>query len=133
MRINSSNSECRRLVDRKLRQESILITLFLRENYGLFLHLSHTHTEISSVVRSSLVLAFSQWHFFDYFKYFYKYTLFFTGGETRQSQCSPGHPGTHSIDRASRTVRDMPASITQVLELNGKDTMLGNIPYILFS
>jgi hypothetical protein len=39
--------------------------------------------------------------------------LFFCG---RVSLCSPGSPGTHSIDQAGLKLRDLPASASQVLE-----------------
>jgi hypothetical protein len=33
------------------------------------------------------------------------------------SRCSPGCPGTHSVDQAGLKIRDLPASASQVLGL----------------
>jgi hypothetical protein len=35
----------------------------------------------------------------------------------RVSLCSPGWPGTHSVDQAGLELRNLPASASQVLEL----------------
>jgi hypothetical protein len=37
--------------------------------------------------------------------------------EDRVSLCSPGCPGTHSVDQAGLELRNLPASASQVLEL----------------
>jgi hypothetical protein len=44
---------------------------------------------------------------------------FFGGGvfRDRVSLCSPGCPGTHSVDQAGLELRNLPASAFQVLEL----------------
>jgi hypothetical protein len=38
-------------------------------------------------------------------------------GDNRVSLCSPGCPGTHSVDQAVLKLRNLPASTSQVLEL----------------
>jgi hypothetical protein len=37
----------------------------------------------------------------------------------RVSLCSPGHPGTHSVDQAGPELRNSPASASQVLGIKG--------------
>jgi hypothetical protein len=41
------------------------------------------------------------------------FVLFFEAGFL----CSPGYPGTHSVDHAGLQLRNLPASASQVLEL----------------
>jgi hypothetical protein len=43
----------------------------------------------------------------------------------RVSLCSPGYPGTHSVDQASLELRNLPASASQVLGLKASATMPG--------
>ena len=44
--------------------------------------------------------------------------IFFGGGfRDRVSLCSPGCPGTHSVDQAGSELRNLPASASQVLGL----------------
>jgi hypothetical protein len=40
--------------------------------------------------------------------------------QDRVSLCSPGFPGTHSVDQASLELSDPPASASQVLGLKGE-------------
>jgi hypothetical protein len=40
----------------------------------------------------------------------------------RVSLCSPGCPGTHSVDQAGLELRNLPASASQVLGLKAKAT-----------
>jgi hypothetical protein len=43
----------------------------------------------------------------------------------RVSLCSPGCPGTHFVDQADLELRNPPASVSQVLELQACPTILG--------
>jgi hypothetical protein len=43
----------------------------------------------------------------------------------RVSLCSPGCPGTHSVDQAGLELKNPPASASQVLGLKACATMLG--------
>jgi hypothetical protein len=43
------------------------------------------------------------------------------------SLCSPGCPGTHSVDQAGFELRNLPASASQVLGLKACATMPGSI------
>jgi hypothetical protein len=43
--------------------------------------------------------------------------FFFLVFRDRFSLCSPGCPGTHSVDQAGLELRNPPASVSQVLEL----------------
>jgi hypothetical protein len=43
----------------------------------------------------------------------------------RVSLCTPGYPGTHSVDQAGLELRNLPASASQVLELKVCTTMPG--------
>jgi hypothetical protein len=43
----------------------------------------------------------------------------------RVSLCSPGCPGTHSVDQAGLKLRNPPASASQVLGLKARTTMPG--------
>jgi hypothetical protein len=45
----------------------------------------------------------------------------------RVSLCSPGCPGTHSVDQAGLELRNLPASASQVLGLKACATMLGGL------
>jgi hypothetical protein len=54
----------------------------------------------------------------------------------RVSLCSPGCPGTHSVDQAGLELRNPPVSASQVLGLKARATTPGikksfKIPYIL--
>jgi hypothetical protein len=44
------------------------------------------------------------------------------GGQDRASLCSPGCPGTHSVDQAGLELRNPPASAPQVLGLKACTT-----------
>jgi hypothetical protein len=44
----------------------------------------------------------------------------------RVSLCSPGCPGTHSVDQAGLELRNLPASASQVLGLKACATMPGS-------
>jgi hypothetical protein len=51
---------------------------------------------------------------------FFSFFFFFAGGgrfRDRVSLCSPGCPGTHSVDQAGRELRNPPASASRVLGL----------------
>jgi hypothetical protein len=54
--------------------------------------------------------------------------------QNRVSLCSPGCPGTHSVDQASLKLRNPPASASQVLGLKACATTawLGVVLKILF-
>jgi hypothetical protein len=54
--------------------------------------------------------------------------LFF-GFRDRVSLCSPGCPGTHSVDQAFLELRNLPASASQVLGLKACATMTGEEDY----
>jgi hypothetical protein len=41
------------------------------------------------------------------------------------TRCSPGCPGTHSVDQAGLELRDLPGSTSEVLELKACATMPG--------
>jgi hypothetical protein len=45
----------------------------------------------------------------------------------RVSLCSPGCPGTHSVDQAGLELRNPPASASQVLGLKECDTTAGKV------
>jgi hypothetical protein len=45
--------------------------------------------------------------------------------QDRVSLCSPGCPGTHSVDQAGLELRDLPASASRVLGLKVCTTMPG--------
>jgi hypothetical protein len=58
----------------------------------------------------------------------YSFFFFFFGFRDSVSLCSPGCPGTHSVDQASLKLRNLPvsASASQVLGLKAFATMPGN-------
>jgi hypothetical protein len=62
------------------------------------------------------VLVFCVWGFFSgfLFVWFFFCFCFF---QDRVSLCSPGCPGTHSVDQAGLKLRNLPASASQVLGL----------------
>jgi hypothetical protein len=49
--------------------------------------------------------------------------FFFFFSRDRVSLCSPGCPGTHSVDQAGLELRNLPASASQVLGLKACATM----------
>jgi hypothetical protein len=49
----------------------------------------------------------------------------------RVSLCSPGYPGTHSVDQAGLELRNLPASASQVLGLKACATTARLIPLVL--
>jgi hypothetical protein len=51
--------------------------------------------------------------------------FFFFGFRDRVSLCSPGCPGTHSVDQAGLELRNPPASASRVLGLKACTTMPG--------
>jgi hypothetical protein len=59
--------------------------------------------------------------FLDLFICLFVYLVF----QDRVSLCSPGCPGTHSVDQASLELRNLPASASRVLGLKACDTTLG--------
>jgi hypothetical protein len=50
------------------------------------------------------------------------FVFVFVFGRDRVSLCSPGCPGTHSVDRAGLELRNPPASASQVLSLEACGT-----------
>jgi hypothetical protein len=61
-----------------------------------------------------------------------KYVFF--GGEgvqDRVSLCSPGCPGTHSVDQAGLELRNPPASASQMLGLKACATMPGCFSFVI--
>jgi hypothetical protein len=61
------------------------------------------------------------------------FVLFCFVFQDRVSLCSPGCPGTHSVDQAGLELRNLPASASQVLGLKACNTTsrLANISYSL--
>jgi hypothetical protein len=51
-----------------------------------------------------------------------KFIFYFFGFQDRVSLCSPGCPGTHSVDHAGLELRNLPASASQVLGLKSCTT-----------
>jgi hypothetical protein len=51
------------------------------------------------------------------FSFFLFLLFFFFAFQDRVSLCSPGCPGTHSVDQAALELRNLPASASQVLGL----------------
>jgi hypothetical protein len=45
----------------------------------------------------------------------------------RVSLCSPGFPGTHSVDQAGLELRNPPVSASQMLGLKASDTTAGHV------
>jgi hypothetical protein len=69
---------------------------------------------------------------------FFSFFLFFflvggKGGWDRVSLCSPGCPGTHSVDQACLKLRNLLASASQVLGLKECSTTAWPEPSFLFS
>jgi hypothetical protein len=53
-----------------------------------------------------------------FFPFFFSFFFFFGGGGVETGfLCSPGCPGTHSVDQAGLELRNPPASASQVLGL----------------
>jgi hypothetical protein len=50
-------------------------------------------------------------------------SIFLVFFQNRVSQCSPGCPGTHSVDQAGLELRNLPASASQVLGLKESVTL----------
>jgi hypothetical protein len=59
------------------------------------------------------------------FRIFSFYSFFFLVFQDRVPLCSPGSPGTHSVDQAGLKLRNLPASASQVLELKSCTTTVG--------
>jgi hypothetical protein len=53
------------------------------------------------------------------------FVLFFFFLRDRVSLCSPGYPGTHSVDQAGLELRNPPASASRVLGLKACATTPG--------
>jgi hypothetical protein len=51
------------------------------------------------------------------FLFFFSLLFFFLFFQDRVSLCTPGCPGTHSVDQADLELRNLPASASQVLGL----------------
>jgi hypothetical protein len=69
--------------------------------------------------------------------FFFLFSFFFPGGRgvlrDRVSLCSPGCPGTHSVDQAGLELRDPPSSASGVLELKVCATTPGlSLPFQSF-
>jgi hypothetical protein len=78
--------------------------------------LSHIHTEknkIRSLLCPHIVIGTSSFIAF----FFFSLLFFFFFLRDRVSLCSPGCPGTHSVDQAGLELRNLPASASQVLGL----------------
>jgi hypothetical protein len=56
-------------------------------------------------------------HVWNYCRMFFVFGFVFLVFRDRVSLCSPGCPGTHSIDQAGLELRNLPASVSQVLGL----------------
>jgi hypothetical protein len=63
-------------------------------------------------------------YLFIYIVYLFIYLFIFVFRD-RVSLCSPGCPGTHSVDQAGLKLRNPPASASQVLGLKACATMPG--------
>jgi hypothetical protein len=62
------------------------------------------------------------------------FIFFFLFSQDRVSLCSPGCPGTHSVDQAGLELRNPPASASQVLGLKAcATTALLNFFFFFFS
>jgi hypothetical protein len=48
---------------------------------------------------------------------FFFFFFFFGFSRDSVSLCNPGHPGTHSVDQAGLELRNLPASVSQMLGL----------------
>jgi hypothetical protein len=55
-------------------------------------------------------------------KLFHIFLFLFLFFQDRASLCSPGCPGTHSVDQAGLELRNLPASASQVLKLKAYAT-----------
>jgi hypothetical protein len=55
------------------------------------------------------------------------------GVQDRVSLCSPGCPGTHSVDQAGLKLRNLPASTSQVLGLKACATTAWSLGTFLWS
>jgi hypothetical protein len=75
----------------------------------------------SGPFRRAASTLFFCWFFF-FFVCLFVLFLFF---RDRVSLCSPGCPGTHSVDQAGLELRNLPASASQVLGLKACATMPG--------
>jgi hypothetical protein len=83
-----------------------------------------SHAETPAVFRmegGSLSLSLSFFFFFFFFLVF----------RERVSLCSPGCPGTHSVDQAGLKLRNPPASASQVLGLKACTTTPGLVTFLL--
>jgi hypothetical protein len=76
----------------------------------------------SSSVRAFVLRSLVHWLVFGFFL-LVSLGFFFGGGvQDRVSLCSPGCPGTHSVDQAGLELRNPPASASQVLGLKACTT-----------
>jgi hypothetical protein len=64
-----------------------------------------------------------------FYLFIYLFILFF---RDRVSLCSPGCPGTHSVDQAGLELRNLPASASQVLGLKACATTARLFIYFYF-
>ena len=51
--------------------------------------------------------------------------------QDKVSLCSPGYPGTHSVDQIGLELRNLPASASHVLGLKACATMPGLVLFLL--
>jgi hypothetical protein len=58
--------------------------------------------------------------------FFFFFFFFFLVFQDRVSLCSPGCPGTHSVDQAGFELRNLPAAASQVLGLKTCATTTGH-------
>jgi hypothetical protein len=69
--------------------------------------------------------------FFVCFFGFFVFCFFFLVFRDRVSLCSPGCPGTHSVDQTGLKLRNLPASASQVLGLKACATTAGLEAFLL--
>jgi hypothetical protein len=80
------------------------------------------HVSYDLWVENSLVTAHKKnWNLFQYFFFLVWFGFF----QDRVSLCSPGCPGTHSVDQAGLRLRNLPASASRVLGLKAWATTPG--------
>jgi hypothetical protein len=89
-----------------------LTVIFKREMFAIIFHkTSLCHSQFKNKVGPKKI------HFKgDVFFFFLFFSVFRVFGD-RVSLCSPGCPGTHSVDQAGLELRNLPASASQVLGL----------------
>jgi hypothetical protein len=89
----------------------------------------HHHLLLTSLLLELAYRTFCGWMGISFM--FCSFLFFWLVFRDRVSQCSPGCPGTHSVDQASLKFRNPPASASQVLGLKAFATTPGI--YVLFN